>query len=105
MEKLANSATAALHEWDELQARLKFNADKQKREKATKKPRHKIPVEGLQFANHAELQAHFPGRRLEDLANPNEKIMRMQGKVEQVEKKITELVTKLDKHSERIALL
>ena len=28
VEKLANSATAALHEWDELQRRLKINADK-----------------------------------------------------------------------------
>ena len=45
--KLANSATAALHERNELQHRLKINADKQKRAKAAKKPRHKIPAEGL----------------------------------------------------------
>ena len=103
MEKLANSATAALHERDELQKRLQINADKQKRAKAGKKPRHKIPAEGLQFSNHAELQAHFSGRQLEDLANTNEKIKRMQGKVKQAEKKITELVTKLNKHSDRLA--
>ena len=77
MEKLANAATAALHERDELQQRLKINADKQKRVKTAKKPRYKIPAEGLQFANHAELQAHFSGRHLEDLANTNEKIERM----------------------------
>ena len=38
MEKLANSATAALHEWDELQKWLQINANKQKRAKAAKKP-------------------------------------------------------------------
>ena len=58
MEKLANPATAALHEEDELQKRLKINANK-KRAKAAKTPRYKILAEGLQFANHAELRAHF----------------------------------------------
>ena len=49
------------HERDELQKRLKINADKQQAKAAAqaKSPRHKIPAEGLQFANHAELQAHF----------------------------------------------
>ena len=103
MEKLGNSTTAALHEQGELQKWLQINADKQKQAKAGKKPRHKIPAEGLQFSNYAELQAHFSGRQLEDLANTNEKIKRMQGKVKQAEKKITELVTKLNKHSDRLA--
>ena len=105
VEKLANSATAALNERDELQRRLKINADKRKHAKAAKKPRQKIPAEGLQFANHAELQvrAHFSGRHLEDLANTNEKIKRMQGKVKKLEEKISELVTTLHKHSERLA--
>ena len=104
VEKLANSATAAIHERDELQKRLKINADKQKQAKAAKKPRHKIPAEGLQFANHAELQAHFSGRHLEDLSNTKEKIKRIQGKVKKLEGKISELVTKLNKHSERLAI-
>ena len=105
MQKLANSATAALHERDEFQKRLKINANKQKRAKVVaqaKNLRHKIPAEGLQFANHAELQAHFSGRQLADLASTNEKIKRMQGKVGKVEEKITELVSKLNKHSERL---
>ena len=105
MEKLANSATAALHERDEFQKRLKINANKQKRAKVVaqvKNPRHKIPAEGLQFANHEELRAHFSGRQLADLASTNEKIKRMQGKVGKVEEKITELVSKLNKHSERV---
>ena len=76
VEKLANSATAALNEWDELQRRLKINADKQKRAKAAKKPRHKISAKGLQFSNHAELRAHFSKRHLEDLVNANEKVRR-----------------------------
>ena len=103
MEKLANSATAALHERDELQRRLKINAYKQRRAKAAKKPRHKIPAEGLQFANHAELRAHFSGRHLDDLAKANEKVKRMQGKVKKLEEKVLELVTKLNKHSEKLA--
>ena len=89
-EKLANSATAALHERDEFQKRRKINANKQKRAKAVaqaKKPRHKIPAEGLQFANHAELRAHFSGHQLADLASTNEKIKRMQGKVGKVKEK------------------
>ena len=84
MEKLANSATAALHEWDGFQKRLKINANKLKRAKVAaqaKNPRHKIPAEGLQFTNHEELRAHFSGRQLADLASTNEKIKRMQGKV------------------------
>ena len=49
------------HERDELQKRLKINADKQPAKAAAqaKNLRHKIPAEGLQFANHAELLAHF----------------------------------------------
>ena len=66
-----------------------------------KNPRHKIPAEGLQYANHEELRAHFSGRQLADLASTN-KIKRMQGKVGKVEEKITELVSKLNKHSERV---
>ena len=81
VEKLANSATSALHERDELQRRLKINADKQKQAKAAKKPRHKIPAEGLQFANLVELRAHFLGRYLKDLANANQKVKCMQEKV------------------------
>ena len=100
-KKLANSATAALHERDELQKRLKINANKQQA-KAAKKPRHKIPVEGLQFANHAELQAHFSERHLENLANVN-KNRHVQGKVKKVEEKITGLDAKFNKHSERLA--
>ena len=70
MEKLANTATAALHERDGLQKRLKVNDVKQTQATAqAKNPRHKIPAEGLQFTNHAELWAHFSGRHLEDLAN------------------------------------
>ena len=108
MEKLANSATAALHERDELQKRFKINADKQKQAKAAasaraKKPRHKIPAEGLQFAGYAHLQAYFSGRYLEDLANANEKIKRVQEKAKKAEEKIAELVAKLNKHSERHA--
>ena len=103
VEKLANSATAALHERDELQRRLKINADKQKRAKATKKLRHKILAEGLQFANHSELRVHFSGRHLNNLANANEKIKRIQVKVRKLEKKISELITELSKHSERLA--
>ena len=57
----------------------------------------------MQFANHAELQAHFSGRHLEDLANSIEKIKRMQGKVKKLEEKIADFVTKLNKHSERLA--
>ena len=51
MEKLANSATAALHERDELQKRLKINAEKRKQAKAAqvKKPRHKVCVYYLLF--------------------------------------------------------
>ena len=66
------------HERDELQKRLKINADGQQARAAAqaKKPRHKIPAEGLQFANHAELQAHFSQRYLENLANTNETIRR-----------------------------
>jgi len=92
MEKLANSATAALHEWDELQKPLQINADKQKRAKAAKKPCHKVPAEGLQFANHAELQAHFSGRHLEDLANTNKKIKSIQAKVKKWREKSQSLL-------------
>ena len=73
MEKLANSATAALLERDELQKQLKINAEKQKRAKAAQLL-HRVPAEGLQFANHAELRAYFSGRHLEDLAKTNGKI-------------------------------
>ena len=103
MDKLADSATAAFHERDELQKRLKINANKQKRAKAAKKPRHRIPAEGLQFANHAELQAHFSGRHLEGLANTNKKVERMQAKVKKLEERVAELVAKLSKQSERLA--
>ena len=103
VEKLANSTTAALRERDELQRRLKINADKRKRAKTAKKPRQKIPAEGLQFANHAELRTHFSGRHLKDLSNADERIKRMQGKVKKLEEKISELVTKLNKHSGRLA--
>ena len=41
MEKLANSATAALHERDELQKRLEINADKRKQAKAAAAARAK----------------------------------------------------------------
>ena len=61
-----------------------------------------IPAEGPQFANHAELRAHFSGRYLEDLANANQKVMRMQEKVRKLEEKISVLVTKLNKHSEKL---
>ena len=93
------------HEWDKLQKRLKINADKQqaKAEAQAKKPHHKISAEGLQFDNHAELQAHFSQRYLENLANANEKIRNVQGKVKKVEEKIPELVAKFNKHSERLA--
>ena len=108
MEKPANSATAALHERDELQKRLKINVDKQQAKAAAqaKKPRHKIPAEGLQFANHAELQAHFLAHHLENLANAKEKIRHVlvQGKVKKAEEKIAELVAKYNKHSERLAV-
>ena len=79
MEKLETSTTAAGHERDELQERLRvgFKADERKRAKDNKKPSRDNPAEGLQYANHAELQAHFSGRHLEDLANSIEKIKRM----------------------------
>ena len=80
-------------------SRLMPTSSKQKRQK----PRHKIPVEGLQFANHAELQAHFSERHLENLANVNKKIRHVQGKVKKVEEKITGLDAKFNKHSERLA--
>ena len=60
--------------------RLKINANKQKRAKVVaqaKNPRHRIPAEGLQFANHEELRAHFSGRQLADLASTNKKIKRI----------------------------
>ena len=41
MEKLANSATAALHERDELQKRLKISVDKRKQAKAAVAAREK----------------------------------------------------------------
>ena len=109
MEKLANSATAALYKRDELQKWLKINTDKRKQVEAVaaaraKKSQHKIPAEGLQFASYADLQAHFSGRYLKDLANTNEKIKRVQEKVKKTEEKIVELVAKLNKHSERYAV-
>ena len=78
------------HERDELQKRLKINADKQQARAApqAKKPRHKILAEGLQFTNHAELQAHFSQHYLESLANANEKIRRVQGRVKKVGEKL-----------------
>ena len=77
-------------------------SSKQKR-RLKQKPCHKIPAEGLQFAKHAELQAHFSARHLENLANAKEKIRRVQGKVKKVEEEIAELVAKFNKHSERQA--
>ena len=72
MEKLANSATAALPEWDGLQKWLKINDVKHAQATAqAKKPRHKIPAEGLIFDKDAELGVHFSRRHLEDLANIN----------------------------------
>ena len=69
---VANAATAALHERDELQRRLKINTDKQKRAKAAaaraKNLRHKILAEGLQFADHTELGAHVSGHHSQYLA-------------------------------------
>ena len=91
MEKLANSATAALYEQDKLQKRLKINTDKWKQVEAVaaawaKKSRHKIPAEGLQFASYTDLQAHFSGHYLKDLANVNEKIKHVQEKVKKTGK-------------------
>ena len=57
----------------------------------------------VQFANHAELQAHFSGRHLEELANTNKKVERMQAKVKKFEERVAELVAKFSKHSERLA--
>ena len=71
MEKLANTATAALYERDGLQKRLKIN-DKQK-------------------------------QALEDLANTNEKIKRVQGKVKKAGERVAELVANLTKRSEKLA--
>ena len=48
----------------------------------------------MQLANYAELRAHFSARHLEDLANSN-KIKCTQAKVEKLEGKIRELVSKL----------
>ena len=72
MEKQANSATAALHKRDELQKRLKINAEKRKQAKAAQIENHVIrPLAGgLQFANHVGLQAHFSGRHLESWPTP-----------------------------------
>ena len=96
IEKLVNSATAALYERDELQKRLKIDANRQKRAKeASEGPHHKIPAEGLQSANYAELRAHFSARHPEDLANSN-KIKCIQAKVERLEGKIRELFSKLN---------
>ena len=77
------------HERDELQKRLKINADRQQAKAApqAKNPRHRIP-EGLQFTNHAELQAHFSQHYLENLANANDKIRRVQGRVKKVGEKL-----------------
>ena len=86
-----------------LQKRHGINVNKQKRAKVARGPRHGIPAGGLQFANHAELRAHFSGRPLEDLANINKKTKRTQDKVKELEENITELVVKLHKHSERHA--
>ena len=63
-----------------------------------KKLRHKIPAEGLQFANHSKLRAYFSGRHLEVLANTDKHMQAKVGKLDG----ITELV-KLNKHSERLA--
>ena len=58
----------------------------------------------MQFANHAELQAHFSGLYLENLSNSKEMIKYIQCKVKKLEGKISGLVTKLNKHSERLAI-
>lgn len=70
--------------------------------KAGKKPRHKIPAEGLQFVSHAELRAHFSARYLEDLANTKKSTKRIEAKVDNLERKIIQLVAKLSKYSERL---
>lgn len=90
---------AALHERGELQTRLKINANKQKHR--AKVACHKIPAESLQFANHAELRAHFVECHLEDLANTNKNTEHLQAKVKKLEGRIAALVAK---HSKGLAV-
>ena len=88
------AAFKALHERGELRKRFKINADKQKQAKAAARA-----IKATTQASYGRFaQAHSSGlRHLEGLANTNEKIKRVQGKVKKVEEKTRELAAKLNK--------